>query len=400
MKVKDLLKKQLESRQAELAKLKTSLISENDTEVRKGILNSIDNITNEISDISSSLNEVENSTLDVRRVAQVDVDQRQIANNDSMEYRKAFMQFVATGVKNDVFKRANANTLTTDVSVVIPQNLIDMILEKFEQLGVVYNMVTKTAYPVGQTIPVDGVKPVASWVAEGATSDKQKKEISGTIVFANYKLRCEISYSEEVSVMSISAFESLFVKQVSEAMLRAQEGAIISGAGTASPKGILVETPNDGQTIEITSGDSITYEDLCAMEASLPINKEANAKWCMTKKTFMAIVGMTDSNGQPIARVNYGVTGKPERYILGREVIVYEAQSDSLLKTFSTDVTANSIVAFIFDFSDYILNTNYNLGVQSKQDWDNENHLTKAVLSCDGKVVDKDSLVVMKVVSA
>lgn len=399
MKVKELLKKQLETRQAELKKLKNCLVSENDEEVRQGIMIGIETINTEISDIVSSLNEVD-KTLDVRQVATVEVEQREKGNNDSMEYRKAFMQYVVNGTRNDVFKRTNENTLTSDIPVVIPQNLIDQILEKFEQLGVVYNMVNKTAFPVGQTIPVDGVKPVATWVAEGAGSDKQKKELSGSIVFANYKLRCEISYSQEVSVQSISAFETLFVKQVSEAMLRAQEGAIISGAGTASPKGILKETPNEGQTVEIAQGDSISYEDLCAMEASLPINKEANAKWCMTKKTFMAIVGMTDSNGQPIARVNYGVNGRPERFILGREVVIYEAQSDSLLKTMASDVAVNSIVAFIFDFSDYILNTNYNLGVQSKQDWDNENHLTKAVLSCDGKVIDKDSLVIMKVVSA
>ena len=35
--------------------------------------------------------------------------------------------------------------------------------------------------------------------------------------------------------------------------------------------------------------------------------------WVMTKKTFMSIEGMTDKNGQPIARVNYGMGGKPER---------------------------------------------------------------------------------------
>ena len=33
------------------------------------------------------------------------------------------------------------------------------------------------------------------------------------------------------------------------------------------------------------------------------------AVWCMTKKTFMKFIGMTDS-GQPIARVNYGINGR------------------------------------------------------------------------------------------
>lgn len=399
MKLKELLEKQLEARKGDLEKLNANLANAQDAEIRSKLESARAGIEQEIKEIAQSLNESQEDEMNLRKVGEVDIEVRETNIDDvhaTMEYRKAFKDFMTRGVMNDVMKRDN--TTKADVPVVIPTNLVDMIIEKFEQLGVVYNLVTKTAFAVGQSIAIDGVKPVATWVAEGATSDKQKKEITGNIVFANYKLRCEISYSEEVSVMSISAFETLFVKQVSEAMLRAQEGAIVSGEGNASPKGILTETVKDGQTVELTKGESITYEDLCNMEASLPVNKEANARWCMTKKTFMSIIGITDSNGQPIARVNYGLNGKPERYILGREVVIYEAQADSKLKTFALDVASGSVVAFIFDFGDYILNTNYNLGVQSKQDWDSENHLTKAVLACDGKVIDNDSLVVMKVV--
>ena len=31
---------------------------------------------------------------------------------------------------------------------------------------------------------------------------------------------------------------------------------------------------------------------------------------------------MTDKNGQPIAKVNYGTSGKPERTLLGRTVVL------------------------------------------------------------------------------
>ena len=103
----------------------------------------------------------------------------------------------------------------------------------------------------------------------------------------------------------------------------------------------------------------------------------------------MKFVGMVDKNGQPIARVNYGIAGKPERTLLGRDVIVYEPQAGSKL--------GNTIDAFMFDFADYVLNTNYDLGIQHAKDWDNEDHKTKAVLACDGKVIDKTSLVTLAV---
>lgn len=294
----------------------------------------------------------------------------------SMEYRKAFQNFIATG---NMEKRDTTNT--TDVGVVIPENLVDKILEKFEELGTIYNLVSHTAFAVGQAIPVDGIKPVATWVAEGAGSTAQKKGITGKIVFAAYKLRCEVRLSEEVANMALPAFEALFVKQVGEAMLRAKEQAIISGDGNGKPTGILTGEVPEGQAIE----GALSYKLLVDAEAALPEEYEAGAKWAMTKKQFMAFIGMVDAQKQPIARVNYGIDGKPERYLLGREVVITRAMA------------GQAVDAIIYDFSDYILNSNYNLGISHAKDWDNEDHKTKAVESCDGKSIDNGSLVTVKV---
>ena len=304
----------------------------------------------------------------------------------SITYRKAFQKYLATGKME---ARADESTVTTDtnISTVIPENLVNKILEQYEQLGVIYNLITKTSYPVGQSIPVDSVKPTATWVAEGASSDSQKKTMGALITFTHHKLRCEIRYSEEVAVMTLPAFEALFVKQVGEAMLRAQEAAIVDGDGARKPTGILANTPDTGKAIAYTDGIT-PYQLLCECEAAVPANKESGTKWCMPKKTFMKFVGMVDQSGQPIAHVNYGIAGKPERTLLGRDVVIYEPQSGSKL--------GDTIDAFMFDFADYILNTNYDLGIQHAKDWDNEDHKTKAVLACDGKVIDKTSLVTLR----
>ena len=109
----------------------------------------------------------------------------------------------------------------------------------------------------------------------------------------------------------------------------------------------------------------------------------------MTKKTFIGFVGMTDESGQPIARVNYGIGGKPERALLGRTVVL----CGDYMNSFATTLTTGDVFAFVFNFADYALNTIYDMGVQRKQDWDTEDMLTKAVMSVDGKVIDKNSLV-------
>ena len=293
--------------------------------------------------------------------------------DNDLQYRNAFMEYVLRGTPIPAEVRADSNTLTSDVTV-IPTQLVNQIIERMDSVGNVIGAVTRTAFKGGVQIPTSSVKPVATWVSEGAGSDRQKKTTTN-ITFTYHKLRCEISMSMEVGTMALSAFEAKFVENVAKAMIKAIETAIINGNGSGKPKGILAETPDDGQAVT----GNISYAKLCECESVLPAEYEAGAKWCMTKADFFKFYAMTDDAGQPIARVNYGIGGKPEYVLLGREVIV------------STQAVAGK--PFIFNFADYILNTVYDMGISKKQDWDTEDLLTKAVMSVDGKVADKGSLV-------
>lgn len=309
---------------------------------------------------------------------------------DSAEYKNAFMRHVVNGIAiPDKFVNVDANTKTSDVGSVIPTTTMQKIVEKMESIGMILPLVTRTSYKGGIAVPTSTVKPVASWVAEGATSDKQKKT-TGSIVFSYYKLRCAISMSLETTVVTYPMFEAQFVQNVADAMVKAQEQAIISGDGSGKPKGILAETVVAGQNVDIAKANSITYADLCAAEAALPQAYDGNAVWCMTKKTFMTqIVAMVDNNKQPVARVNYGIAGKPEYGILGRRVVLVGDYMDSYVAA----PAADSIVAFMFNFSDYILNTNYGVTVKRYTDEATDDEIMKAIALVDGKAVDKNSLV-------
>lgn len=396
--MKTKLEKMLENKIAQRDALNASMVESDSKEERAAIGETLKALAAEIADVEAMIAEMDapadEEENNERKFSPVASMQTRTAKADegtaSVEYRKAFQKYMATG---KMTARADESTATGDVSAAIPENLVNRIIEKYEKLGTIYNLVTKTAYPVGQSIPVDGVKPVATWIGEGATSDAQKKTLGASIVFANYKLRCEIRYTEEVATMALPAFEELFVRQVGEAMLRAQEAAIVEGDGASKPAGILNV---EGKSVTIANAEALTYEKLCEVEGAIPVEYESGAKWCMTKKTFMAIYGMVDQQGQPIARVNYGINGKPERTILGREVVIYAPQNGGKLKNLTASSASGDIVAFVFDFADYVLNTNYDLGISHARDWDNEDHKTKAVLACDGKVIDKESLVTLK----
>ena len=302
----------------------------------------------------------------------------------SMAYRKAFMQYVCRGAKIPAEYRADAVSKTTDVGAVIPTTVLNQIVEKLESTGMILALVTRTAYKGGVGIPVSTVKPVATWVNEGAGSEKQKKDIKkdGMITFAYHKLRCAVAVSLEVDTMAMSAFETLLINNIVEAMTKAIEQA----------KGILQETPADGQTIDSAAP---AYADLINAEAALPQAYENGAVWCMSKKTFMQYYGLTDANGQPIGRVNYGIDGKPERTLLGRPVVCCD-----YVKSYAATLAAGTAFAFLFNFKDYVLNTNYAMGVKRYEDNDTDDTVTKGIMLADGKVVDKNSLVVIQKLKA
>ena len=303
---------------------------------------------------------------------------------DTMQYRKAFQEYVATGKKIEL--RQDQNTLTTDITTnngsLIPTMLVNRIVQKLESYGMILPLVARTSFPGGIEVPTSSVRPVATWVAEGASSDRQKKT-ADVIVFTNHKLRCEISMSQEVKTMAISAFEAKFVEEVASAMTIAIEKAILAGTGTGQPTGILNGTIPAAQTVQ-WAAVTPTYAELIAAEAAIPVQYEASAKWFMTKAQFYKILGMVDSNKQPVARVDHGTEGRLQHTIFGRDVIIHP---------YATEM--GSHLAGIFDFNDYLLNTIYDLGIQRTQDWDTEDWLTKAVMNVDGKPLTLDSLVVV-----
>lgn len=308
---------------------------------------------------------------------------------NSVEYRTAFMNNILGGTPiPSKFMNSDAYTTTGDTAGVIPSTLIQKIVGKLESVGKFYNMVTKTNYKGGVSIPVSNINLSASWVTERSTSDKQKAAMGTSITFTYNKLVCKVAVSFEVDTVTLDIFEAYFVQKVADAMIKAIEQAIFTGSGTNQPKGFLKETPVSGQALKLTADTAIAYADLVACEGALPEEYEAGAIWVMPKKTFFSqIVGMVDANGQPIARVNVGLDGKPEYTILGRKV-----EFSNYMDAFST---SKAIVAAIFNFSDYALNTNYNMTVKKYIDEDTDDRITKALMLTDGKTVNKNSLVTL-----
>lgn len=292
-----------------------------------------------------------------------------------MEYRVQFMNYVLHGTPIKM-NNQDETTTTSDVGPVIPNTILDRIVEQMEVNGKILAKITRTFYKGGLTVPVSSAKPTAAWVGERATTDKQKKAVA-SVTFSYHKLKVQVAVSIIVENVTLEVFERTIAKNIAEAMTKALEEAVIKGTGSGQPKGILTET---GTEVEYAEATGVTYAVLAKAEGKVPEAYD-DAEWCWKKADFMTqVIGMVDDNGQPIARVNVGLDGKPEYRIFGRPV------------NFSEHATT----PFIFRFADYILNTNLNVTVSRYTDQETDDEVTKAIMLADGKVIDTNSLIKLK----
>lgn len=314
--------------------------------------------------------------------------------DSDMEYRKAFMNYVMKGTP--IMRNDDAITTSDEVGAVIPRTVMNRIVEKIEKVGNILNLVTRTYYKGGVVVPTSSAKPTASWVAERGTVYSQEKTL-GSVTFAYNKLKVKVAVSLEVSVITLDIFEATLVRQVSEAIARALDAAIINGRGTTTyhePEGILKSSNLvEGQNVDVTEGNAVTYSDLIGMEALLPEGYD-DAIYVMNKKTFVSqVLGMKDTTGQPIARVDSGIDGKPAYTLFGRHVEF----TDQLPAYVGGTVSADTIVAFLFRMEDYMLNTNLQPTISKYTDQATDDEVTKCIMLADGKVIDNSSLVTLTI---
>src|SRR5690606_34827886 len=165
---------------------------------------------------------------------------RSVDKLESIEYRRAFMEYVTRGVKNDILEfRADETTLPSDIGAVIPTTILNRIVEKMEEVGRIWSRVTKTSIQGGVEIPVSNAKPTAVWLAAGEVADKQKKVVNASISFSYHKLQVRVAVELVASVVALPIFEQTIADNIAEAMVKALDRAIISGTGTGQPLGII-----------------------------------------------------------------------------------------------------------------------------------------------------------------
>lgn len=320
----------------------------------------------------------------------------------TLEYRKAFMSFAQTGKMPEKYQEIcnqymnqDTYTSTTDAAAVIPTTIMREIIEEMEEYGQIFNRVRKTNIKGGVEVPILTLKPTASWIGEDSVSDRQKVTADDKVSFSYYGLECRVAISLLASITTLEMFENEFTRLIVEAMIKALDKAIISGTGSGQPLGIVNDTRVPAENIiTLSSTDFAKWEGWKKkVFAKIPLAYRAGGAFIMAAGTFEGYIdGMTDANGQPIGRINYGIVNGPQERFGGRDVILVE---DDVIAPYES-AAAGDVVAVFCKLSDYCINSNMQMTMYRWDDHDKNQKVNKAILIADGKILDPNGVIIIK----
>lgn len=311
---------------------------------------------------------------------------------DTDEYKTAFMNFACRGEAIPAkFHNAAATTTTADTGAVIPTTMVKEIIRNLKERGIIFKQLRHMNVQGGVEIPILDLTPTANWVGEDASED-QKLSAKDSISFKYYGLECKIAQSILNSVVTIEAFQELFVELATEAVIAAIEKGVFKGSGESQMLGVC----NDPRVTKVVTLTPEEFSDWASWKkkvfAVIP-KRYQSGKFHMAQGTFEGhIDGMVDKNGQPVGRTNYGITDGPKYRFGGKDV---ETVEDDVLSPYDT-AADDEVVAVFMNLKNYILNSNMTMTVVQWTDHDTNKKKTKVLLICDGKAGDTNGIILVK----
>ncbi len=311
----------------------------------------------------------------------------------SIEYRKAFKDFVQTGKVSEILMRADSNTSTGDIGKLIPNTVSTEIIKGIKYSTVLYPRVRKLNVQGGLEFPISALKPSARWVGENDKSESQKLDVNSSIKFTYHMLECEMAQTLLSKIVSLDAFESLMIENIKEAMEKKLDIDIMNGTGVGQMLGIIKDTRIEAaQKRSITEADLSKWVYFKSLVSDIPSEYRSNTTLIMAQGTWNHIDNLQDSTGQPIARVNYGINGEEIHRFAGREVLIV---SDDVLPSFDNANVDDTVIACL-NLNDYAINTNYQLAYDSYEEKRNHLIYNRALMVCDGKLLDSKGTILVK----
>lgn len=258
----------------------------------------------------------------------------------SNEYRSAFFKtmlgqklsdveqrtFNRAMEQQDIEHRADSFASSSNSSAVLPEQTLNEVIKKARTQGGLiahvrnFNMPTKIRIPIGT--PTDR----AMWHTEGEYVEAEKPD-TAFVQFEGNEILKVFSISVKAKTMSISAFESYLVEELTNAVVETIDYALINGTGVNQGEGILT-----GITWDAANSFDMTgaYTDFTKALALLKRGYSANSKFAMSNATlYNTVYSVMDNNNRPIFITD--AQNETVGHILGKEVIIDDNIEDGTI---------------------------------------------------------------------
>ncbi len=258
----------------------------------------------------------------------------------SNEYRSAFFKtmlgqklsdveqrtFNRAMEQQDIEHRADSFASSSNSSAVLPEQTLNEVIKKARTQGGLiahvrnFNMPTKIRIPIGT--PTDR----AMWHTEGEYVEAEKPD-TAFVQFEGNEILKVFSISVKAKTMSISAFESYLVEELTNAVVETIDYALINGTGVNQGEGILTGiTWNAANSFDMTGA----YTDFTKALALLKRGYSAGAKFAMSNATlYNTVYSVMDNNNRPLFITD--AQNETVGHILGKEVIIDDNIEDDTI---------------------------------------------------------------------
>lgn len=440
MKLKEYLQNLIKNKKEQRQKLNDSLIECESKEQRSSILNTINTLDSEIRDGEAQIANIEaeeaaKAAADSNEArnafnpnAALNVVQKTVTQNAgearseenplaTMEYRKAFMNYVQRGVKSEILKfekrDGDAVGVASDLGVLLPETIVQEIITGVEKVyGQLYSRVRKTNIKGGVKYPIGSFSATFKRIKEtgvgSAPSDRQKAgSAPGYVEFSYLIGEIRIARTLLQSVLSVPAFEKEVAKVIIEAYVKAMDTEIMVGdPDDGEMTGILTELAKGNQgrfkdytdhVIEFTPEDMADWtkwqEKLFAV---IPLSMRGmKPQFAMTANTYEAnIKTLHDDNNRPVYNETFNpVDGAERSTFKGKEVAFVE---EDILANFNDADEGDFFGMYWVPEEAYAINSNLQFTMVKYFDQEKNEYVDKALVINDGKVLDAKYIYLLK----
>ena len=328
---------------------------------------------------------------------------------DTVEYRKAFMAYAKTGFIAPELRADGkgtgtvtdidingAYTASDDVQIYVPTTLANRIIEKLEERGNIWSKVQKTYVKGGVAYNKFEFKPEAFWITQRQVSPYQMDEETEQISFMFHQLECRVAQTLLNAAVTYEQFQEKFAEAVANAMIDALETAVVSGTGNGQPLGFTKDA-SITNVVELTAAqvaDWVAWHK--EVKAAIPRAYRKHGEFIFAQGTWdKYIETLRDTDQHPVSQTGYNpVTGEEQLRLMG---IPVDLVDDSIISDFDS-AAAGDVIGVFGNLNDYLVNIQPGMPLSIIRWVDHDNNLvkTKALMACDGKVLDPYGFVLIK----